>query len=89
MPLALTSSFAFNPFLMALHIVEMILDSVKMVLSNILYVHDEKFNQPIFHCNNISGHVESVRKIVNRHLLSNSPAVCSVVPENLDCTNFS
>ncbi|KAK6289196.1 hypothetical protein POUND7_000737 [Theobroma cacao] len=25
-----------------------------------LYVHDEKFNQPIFHCNNISGHVEPV-----------------------------
>ncbi|XVF06741.1 hypothetical protein REPUB_Repub06bG0076600 [Reevesia pubescens] len=28
-------------------------------LSN-LYVHDEKFNQPIFHCNNISGQVEPV-----------------------------
>ncbi|XVF56718.1 hypothetical protein PTKIN_Ptkin06aG0142600 [Pterospermum kingtungense] len=26
----------------------------------LLYVHDEKFNQPIFHCNNISGHVEPV-----------------------------
>ncbi|KAF5201707.1 classical AGP protein [Thalictrum thalictroides] len=25
-----------------------------------LYVHDEKFNQPIFHCNNISGLVEPV-----------------------------
>ncbi|MBA0554967.1 hypothetical protein Golob_014037 [Gossypium lobatum] len=25
-----------------------------------LYVHDEKFNQPIFHCNNISGQVEPV-----------------------------
>lgn len=27
-----------------------------------LYVHGEKFNQPIFFCNNISGHVEPVRK---------------------------
>lgn len=26
----------------------------------LLYVHDEKFNQPIFHCNNISGLVEPV-----------------------------
>ncbi|KAB2018901.1 hypothetical protein ERO13_D08G238100v2 [Gossypium hirsutum] len=26
----------------------------------LLYVHDEKFNQPIFHCNNISGQVEPV-----------------------------
>ncbi|OMO63763.1 hypothetical protein CCACVL1_02461 [Corchorus capsularis] len=26
----------------------------------LLYVHGEKFNQPIFHCNNISGHVEPV-----------------------------
>jgi hypothetical protein len=25
-----------------------------------LYVHGEKFNQPIFHCNNISGYVEPV-----------------------------
>lgn len=25
-----------------------------------LYVHGEKFNQPIFHCNNISGFVEPV-----------------------------
>ncbi|KAL4317818.1 hypothetical protein GQ457_18G008450 [Hibiscus cannabinus] len=25
-----------------------------------LYVHGEKFNQPIFHCNNISGQVEPV-----------------------------
>ncbi|KAG6709044.1 hypothetical protein I3842_06G112800 [Carya illinoinensis] len=25
-----------------------------------LYVHGEKFNQPIFSCNNISGHVEPV-----------------------------
>ncbi|KAE8126210.1 hypothetical protein FH972_020947 [Carpinus fangiana] len=25
-----------------------------------LYVHGEKFNQPIFFCNNISGHVEPV-----------------------------
>lgn len=25
-----------------------------------LHVHSEKFNQPIFHCNNISGHVEPV-----------------------------
>ncbi|WVZ22303.1 hypothetical protein V8G54_000847 [Vigna mungo] len=25
-----------------------------------LYVHGEKFNQPIFHCNNLSGHVEPV-----------------------------
>ncbi|KAL2938861.1 UPF0664 stress-induced protein C29B12.11c [Bienertia sinuspersici] len=25
-----------------------------------LHVHDEKFNQPIFHCNNISGYVEPV-----------------------------
>ncbi|WRX23053.1 hypothetical protein QQP08_015540 [Theobroma cacao] len=29
-------------------------------LLRFLYVHDEKFNQPIFHCNNISGHVEPV-----------------------------
>lgn len=26
----------------------------------LLYVHGEKFNQPIFHCNNISGFVEPV-----------------------------
>ncbi|KAF9607562.1 hypothetical protein IFM89_036924 [Coptis chinensis] len=26
----------------------------------LLYVHDEKFNQPIFYCNNISGLVEPV-----------------------------
>ncbi|KAD5317844.1 hypothetical protein E3N88_17790 [Mikania micrantha] len=26
----------------------------------LLYVHGEKFNQPIFHCNNISGQVEPV-----------------------------
>ncbi|CAA0840254.1 Unknown protein [Striga hermonthica] len=26
----------------------------------LLYVHDEKFNQPIFFCNNISGHVDPV-----------------------------
>ncbi|KAJ7955542.1 UPF0664 stress-induced protein C29B12.11c [Quillaja saponaria] len=26
----------------------------------LLFVHDEKFNQPIFHCNNISGLVEPV-----------------------------
>ncbi|CAM8953601.1 hypothetical protein QQ045_018042 [Rhodiola kirilowii] len=26
----------------------------------LLYVHNEKFNQPIFHCNNISGFVEPV-----------------------------
>ncbi|XP_073040099.1 UPF0664 stress-induced protein C29B12.11c [Primulina eburnea] len=26
----------------------------------LLYVHGEKFNQPIFHCNNISGAVEPV-----------------------------
>lgn len=26
----------------------------------LLYVHDEKFNQPVFHCNNISGLVEPV-----------------------------
>ncbi|KAL8103788.1 UPF0664 stress-induced protein C29B12.11c [Apium graveolens] len=26
----------------------------------LLYVHGEKFNQPIFHCNNISGSVEPV-----------------------------
>ncbi|GAV86897.1 hypothetical protein CFOL_v3_30323 [Cephalotus follicularis] len=26
----------------------------------LLYIHDEKFNQPIFHCNNISGFVEPV-----------------------------
>uniref|UniRef100_A0A7N0VEX3 Arabinogalactan protein n=1 Tax=Kalanchoe fedtschenkoi TaxID=63787 RepID=A0A7N0VEX3_KALFE len=26
----------------------------------LLYVHEEKFNQPIFHCNNISGFVEPV-----------------------------
>ncbi|KAG2706317.1 hypothetical protein I3843_05G087800 [Carya illinoinensis] len=26
----------------------------------LLYVHGEKFNQPIFFCNNISGHVEPV-----------------------------
>ncbi|KAJ4822125.1 hypothetical protein Tsubulata_017252 [Turnera subulata] len=26
----------------------------------LLYVRGEKFNQPIFHCNNISGHVEPV-----------------------------
>lgn len=26
----------------------------------LLYIHDEKFNQPIFHCNNISGRVEPV-----------------------------
>ncbi|KAK6931949.1 hypothetical protein RJ641_001573 [Dillenia turbinata] len=26
----------------------------------LLYVHHEKFNQPIFHCNNISGQVEPV-----------------------------
>ncbi|XP_068661081.1 UPF0664 stress-induced protein C29B12.11c-like [Aristolochia californica] len=26
----------------------------------LLFVHDDKFNQPIFHCNNISGHVEPV-----------------------------
>ncbi|KAI3526339.1 hypothetical protein L1887_05589 [Cichorium endivia] len=26
----------------------------------LLYMHDEKFNQPIFHCNNISGQVEPV-----------------------------
>lgn len=25
-----------------------------------LYIHGEKFNQPIFHCNNISGLVEPV-----------------------------
>jgi uncharacterized membrane protein (UPF0182 family) len=25
-----------------------------------LFVHGEKFNQPIFHCNNISGFVEPV-----------------------------
>ena len=26
----------------------------------LLYIHGEKFNQPIFHCNNLSGHVEPV-----------------------------
>uniref|UniRef100_A0A7N1A6Y6 Arabinogalactan protein n=1 Tax=Kalanchoe fedtschenkoi TaxID=63787 RepID=A0A7N1A6Y6_KALFE len=26
----------------------------------LLYIHGEKFNQPIFHCNNISGFVEPV-----------------------------
>ncbi|KAK4395717.1 hypothetical protein Sango_1726000 [Sesamum angolense] len=26
----------------------------------LLYIHDEKFNQPIFFCNNISGHVDPV-----------------------------
>lgn len=26
----------------------------------LLYIHGEKFSQPIFHCNNISGHVEPV-----------------------------
>ncbi|CAA2995208.1 Hypothetical predicted protein [Olea europaea subsp. europaea] len=26
----------------------------------LLYVHGEKFNQPIFHCNNIAGHVDPV-----------------------------
>ncbi|KVI03695.1 uncharacterized protein LOC112513114 [Cynara cardunculus var. scolymus] len=26
----------------------------------LLYVHDEKFSQPVFHCNNISGLVEPV-----------------------------
>ncbi|CAN1262276.1 UPF0664 stress-induced protein C29B12.11c [Linum perenne] len=26
----------------------------------LLYVHGEKFNQPVFHCNNISGQVEPV-----------------------------
>ncbi|PWA56922.1 PH domain-like protein [Artemisia annua] len=26
----------------------------------LLYVHDEKFHQPVFHCNNISGVVEPV-----------------------------
>ncbi|KAG0478367.1 hypothetical protein HPP92_013086 [Vanilla planifolia] len=26
----------------------------------LLHIHDEKFNQPIFHCNNISGKVEPV-----------------------------
>ncbi|KAM7255892.1 hypothetical protein ACFE04_011633 [Oxalis oulophora] len=26
----------------------------------LLYAHGEKFNQPIFHCNNISGYVEPV-----------------------------
>ncbi|CAL0313035.1 unnamed protein product [Lupinus luteus] len=26
----------------------------------LLYIHGEKFNQPIFHCNNISGQVEPV-----------------------------
>ncbi|KAM0051149.1 putative WW domain-binding protein [Helianthus debilis subsp. tardiflorus] len=26
----------------------------------LLYVHDEKFHQPVFHCNNISGCVEPV-----------------------------
>ncbi|XP_027917186.1 UPF0664 stress-induced protein C29B12.11c [Vigna unguiculata] len=26
----------------------------------LLYVHGEKFNQPIFHCNNLAGHVEPV-----------------------------
>ncbi|KAL8215164.1 hypothetical protein R6Q57_004613 [Mikania cordata] len=26
----------------------------------LLYVHDEKFHQPVFHCNNISGSVEPV-----------------------------
>lgn len=26
----------------------------------LLHVHDEKFNQPVFHCNNISGLVEPV-----------------------------
>ncbi|KAF5443670.1 hypothetical protein F2P56_036208 [Juglans regia] len=26
----------------------------------LLYVHGEKFNQPIFSCNNISGHVEPI-----------------------------
>ncbi|OIT28734.1 PREDICTED: UPF0664 stress-induced protein C29B12.11c [Nicotiana attenuata] len=26
----------------------------------LLFIHDEKFNQPVFHCNNISGHVDPV-----------------------------
>ncbi|XP_076922359.1 uncharacterized protein LOC143584128 [Bidens hawaiensis] len=26
----------------------------------LLYVHDEKFHQPVFHCNNISGCVEPI-----------------------------
>ncbi|KAB2049444.1 hypothetical protein ES319_A13G177200v1, partial [Gossypium barbadense] len=33
----------------------------------LLDVHDEKFNQPIFHCNNISGHVESSRALYSTH----------------------
>ncbi|MBA0797061.1 hypothetical protein Gohar_007784 [Gossypium harknessii] len=35
-------------------------DSIYIFIFLQLYVHDEKFNQPIFHCNNISGQVEPV-----------------------------
>lgn len=37
-----------------------------------LYVHGEKFNQPIFHCNNISGAVEPVS--LNRYFFR--PFIC-------------
>ncbi|GJM98303.1 hypothetical protein PR202_ga15298 [Eleusine coracana subsp. coracana] len=39
------------------------LSNIRMVFvasKPVLFVHGEKFNQPIFHCNNISGFVEPV-----------------------------
>ena len=58
-----------------------------------LHVHGEKFNQPIFFCNNISGQVEPVSMIVRIALQSNGPLpfncnswssydLFQVVPEN-------
>lgn len=60
-----------------------------------LFVHGEKFNQPIFHCNNISGFVEPVSMIECltentseiRSLTSNVPM--QVVPDNQNRALYS
>lgn len=51
-----------------------------------LYVHGEKFNQPIFHCNNIAGHVDPVSRIDLLYTFSGEVWLPScqfqVVPDN-------